>query len=182
MSSGVRIARAGSTSCNHGPFAWRGQHRSRVISTRPSFQSGSFVGGEKAASGVGTGKVVLAHSAADLKNIPKDSVLVAHTTAPRWAQAMDRLNAVVTDLGSVAGHFASVAREWRVPTLVNTGVATQRLKPGEIVTVDADRATVFAGTIQGLSNSLCEKQELSPESPFMKRLRLILDHASPLNS
>ena len=138
-------------------------------------------GGEKAASGVGTGKVVLAHSAADLKNIPKDSVLVARTTAPRWAQAMDRLNAVVTDLGSVAGHFASVAREWRVPTLVNTGVATQRLKPGEIVTVDADRATVFAGTIQGLSNSLCEKQELSPESPFMKRLRLILDHASPLN-
>jgi pyruvate,water dikinase len=137
--------------------------------------------GEKAASGVGTGKVVVAHSAADLKDIPKDSVLVAHTTAPRWAQAMDRLNAVVTDLGSVAGHFASVAREWRVPTLVNTGVATQRLKPGEIVTVDADRALVFAGTIQGLSNSLCEKQELSPESPFMKRLRLILDHASPLN-
>jgi pyruvate,water dikinase len=138
-------------------------------------------GGERAASGMGSGMVVVASSPADLENIPKGSVLVTHTTAPRWAQAMDRLSAVVTDLGSVAGHFASVAREWRVPTLVNTRVATQRLKPGETVTVDADRAKVFAGTIQGLSNSLCEKQELSPESPFMKRLRLILDHASPLN-
>ncbi len=138
-------------------------------------------GGERAASGMGSGTVFLAHSADDIKEIPKRSVLVAHTTGPSWAQAMDRLSAVVTDLGSVAGHFASIAREWRVPTLVNTGVATQRLQPGETVTVDADRATVFAGTVQGLPDSACEKQELSLDSPFMRRLRLILDHASPLH-
>ena len=138
-------------------------------------------GGERAASGIGSGTVVVADSPADLRNIPKGSVLVSRITSPRWAQSIDRLSAVVADLGSVAGHFASVAREWGVPTLVNTTVATQKLKSGDTVTVDADRATVFAGTVKGLSASSCDQKGLSPERPFMKRLRHILDHASPLN-
>ena len=86
--------------------------------------------GERAASGIGTGRVFILSSPSDLKDVPKDSVLVSRTTSPRWTQVIDRVKAVVTDVGSVAGHFASVAREWGVPTLVNTAVATQILRAG----------------------------------------------------
>jgi pyruvate,water dikinase len=94
---------------------------------------------------------------------------------------MPHLSAVVTDLGSVAGHFASVAREWNVPTLVGTGAATRILKAGELVTVDADRGRIYAGIPEGMSPSSCESKGLPSGSPFMKRFRLLLDLCSPLH-
>ena len=131
--------------------------------------------------GVGSGMVVLAQSLADLRDVPYGAVLVAHSTSPGWARVMDRLSAVVTDLGSVAGHFASVAREWGVPTLVNTGSATRILKDGEVVTVDADHGRIYAGALEGLSSAPCGQKALPAGSPFMKRLRLLLDLSSPLH-
>jgi len=138
-------------------------------------------GGDRAVSGIGRGKVFVVSSQEDLQDIPRGSVLVAHATPPKYAQVMDRLSAVVTDLGAVAGHFASVAREWGVPTLVNTRKATQNLKPGDTVTVVADSAKVFAGSVEDLSDTPCEKNRPPQDSPAMKRLSLILDHCSPLN-
>jgi pyruvate, water dikinase len=138
-------------------------------------------GGDRAVSGIGKGTVFVVSSNEDLQDVPKGSVLVAHSTPPKYAQAMDRFSAVVTDLGGVAGHFASVAREWGVPTLVNTREATAALKPGDTVTVVADSAKVFAGDVEGISAPPCEKNRLPQDSPVMKRLGLILDHCSPLN-
>jgi pyruvate, water dikinase len=138
-------------------------------------------GGERAVSGIGRGTVFLVSSHEDLQNIPMDSVLVAQATPPRYAQVMDRLSAVVTDLGAVAGHFASVARERGVPTLVNTRTATRTLQPGQTVTVAADSAKVFAGLVEGVAEPSCERSRLPPDSPVKKRLSRIMDHCSPLN-
>jgi pyruvate,water dikinase len=138
-------------------------------------------GGDRAVSGIGSGKVFVVSSHEDLQDLPRGSVLVAHSTPPKYAQVMDRLSAVVTDLGAVAGHFASVAREWGVPTLVNTRQATRCLKPGDTVTVVADSTKVFAGAVAGLPGSPCEKSRLPVDSPVMQRLSLILDHCAPLN-
>jgi len=138
-------------------------------------------GGERAASGIGTGTVFMVSSPSDLKDVPKDSVLVSRTTSPKWAQVIGQVKAVVTDVGSVAGHFASVAREWRVPTLVNTGVATQVIRAGETVTVDADHGIVFAGAVESLSNPACDPNTRPAENPFRRRLRLMLDSISPLH-
>ncbi|MEW6663952.1 MAG: PEP/pyruvate-binding domain-containing protein [Thermodesulfobacteriota bacterium] len=140
-----------------------------------------FAGGEKAAPGVGSGRVVLAHSLEDLRDVPHGSVLVAHGTSPGWARILDRVSGVVTDLGSAAGHFASVAREWGVPALVNAGPASRILKPGEIVTLDADHGKVYAGVLEGLADLPCEKRRVPAASPFMKRLRLLLDRCSRLH-
>ncbi len=138
-------------------------------------------GGDRAVSGVGTGRVFVASSFEDLRDLPPGSVLVARSAPPKYAQVMDRLRAVVTDLGAVAGHFASVAREWGVPTLVNTRDATRKLKPGEVVTVVADNAKVLAGALTGLAESPCEKSGLPKDSPVMKRLGRILAYCAPLN-
>jgi pyruvate, water dikinase len=140
-----------------------------------------FSGGDRAVSGIGVGKVFLLSSQADLKDVPRNSVLVAHSATPKYAQLMDRLCAVVIDLGSIAGHFASVAREWGVPTLVNTRNATEVLHHGDTVTVVADRAMVLAGEVEGLSVGPCNRKRLPTDSPVMKRLSLILDYCSPLN-
>jgi pyruvate, water dikinase len=138
-------------------------------------------GGERAASGMGTGPVFIVSSPADLKDVPEDSVLVSRTTSPKWTQAIGRVKAVVTDVGSVAGHFASIARERGLPALVNTGVATQVLRTGETVTVDADHGIVFGGVVEPLLKEPCDLEATPLETPFRQRLRCMLDHISPLH-
>ncbi|GKT09872.1 PEP/pyruvate-binding domain-containing protein [Desulforhabdus sp. TSK] len=137
--------------------------------------------GEKASSGIGTGTVVQVTSLPDLGSVPEGAVLVAPTTSPRFTQIIGRLRAVVTDVGSVAGHFASVAREWGIPLLVNTQTATQVLRNGEVVTVDAGAARVYAGSVAEGLQPVCLIGGAHRETPFKKRLREILKHISPLN-
>jgi pyruvate,water dikinase len=138
-------------------------------------------GGERAASGVGAGTVFIVSSPSDLQDVPEHSVLVSRTTSPSWTQAIGRVNAAVTDVGSVAGHFASVAREWGVPTLVNAGAATTILKAGETVTVDADHGIVFSGVVDALLTPPCDTATRPSDTPFRKRLRSMLDRISPLH-
>ena len=136
--------------------------------------------GEKAASGIGAGPVVIIHHDSDLDDLPVGSVLVAKNALPHYVRILDRVHAVVTDTGSVAGHFASVAREFGVPMLVNTGVATTRLQPGQPVTVYADEKTVYEGIVHPMVESPCARRDLLIDSPFMRKMEYIMSFISPL--
>ena len=46
----------------------------------------------------------------------------------------------MTDSGGMTCHAAIVSRELGIPCVVGTGEATSKLRDGELVTVDADRA------------------------------------------
>jgi phosphohistidine swiveling domain-containing protein len=50
--------------------------------------------------------------------------------------------AVVTDGGGVLAHTAVIAREYGIPAVLATGAATQRLRDGDIVTVDGAAGVV----------------------------------------
>jgi len=137
-------------------------------------------GGETASSGVGTGRVFKIDRKSDLENLPKGAVLVARNASPYYVTVMARLTAVVTDTGSIAGHFSSVAREFGVPTLVNTGVATTNLFPGREVTVHADGKIVYDGIVSSLIESPRVQRDLLSNSPFMRKLRYVISFVSPL--
>jgi phosphoenolpyruvate synthase/pyruvate phosphate dikinase len=49
---------------------------------------------------------------------------------------------VVTDIGSILAHGSIVAREYGIPAVLGTGDATQRIKHGQIITIDGDAGTV----------------------------------------
>ena len=142
-----------------------------------------FGAGERASSGVGAGPVFKILSLAELKDVPEGCVLVAPTTSPRIVQVLSRLKAVVTDTGSVAGHLASVAREWGIPALVNTRIATEVLHTGDMVTVDADRQRVLEGVAEDLLalTGKGRRPGAKEETPFTVRLRRILEHVSRLS-
>ncbi|MEA1947040.1 MAG: PEP/pyruvate-binding domain-containing protein [Thermodesulfobacteriota bacterium] len=137
-------------------------------------------GGETASSGIGAGRVFKIDRKSDLENLPKGAVLVARNASPYYVTVMGRINAVVTDTGSTAGHFASVAREFGVPTLVNTDIATANLSPGREVTVHANGKIVYDGIVSSLIESLCTQRDLLSNSPFMRKLRYIISFISPL--
>lgn len=83
-----------------------------------------------------------------LNQVEKGDILVTKMTTPDMVPAMKRAAAVVTDEGGPNCHAAIVARELRIPCVVGTGNATQILKNGMVVTVDARRAAVYDGALE----------------------------------
>jgi len=138
-------------------------------------------GGESASSGIATGPVHNLTTATDLNTVPHQAVLVARNALPQYAKLISRLSAIITDAGSSAGHLASVAREFKVPALVNTGAASTVLAHGRQVTVHADGLSVYAGTVHKMLESPCAKIDLMVDSPFMRKLRYILKFVSTLD-
>src|SRR4051812_49941238 len=66
-------------------------------------------------------------------------------TAPDWVPLMRRASAIVTDSGGMTCHAAIVSRELGIPCVVGTGDATEKLRDGELVTVDATHGVVTEG-------------------------------------
>ena len=69
-------------------------------------------------------------------------ILVARITTPAWTPLFALAAGVVTDVGGPLSHSSIVAREYHIPAVLGTGVATGRLSSGQRVTVDGDAGTV----------------------------------------
>ncbi len=131
--------------------------------------------------GVASGKVYVAASDDDLNDFPYGSILVARYTSPKYSRIMRKARGILTDIGSATGHMATLAREYRVPTVVDTGVATRVLKTGDEVTLDAIRNVVYEGTVSELSQFEITQEEVFEESYEYRLLRRILKKVNPLN-
>lgn len=130
--------------------------------------------------GVGAGVVWVAEDDDSLNRFPSGAVLVAHYAIPLLAQVIPRASAVITDVGSATGHMATVAREFRVPTIVDTGSATEIFHTGQQVTVDAERNVVYEGHIDSLLHHyLLERASFETTYEF-KLLRRLLKRIAPL--
>lgn len=111
-----------------------------------------FSGGQTARPGAGAGPAFLVLPGSELKDFPTGGVLVARSSSPALAAALPRAAALVTDVGGVAGHLASLAREMGVPALVGTGEATKRIAQGQEITVDAGARRVYPGRVAELTS------------------------------
>jgi pyruvate,water dikinase len=137
--------------------------------------------GVVAERGIGAGPVYQVQTDEDLIKFPQGAVLVARRTSPRLGRVMHKVSAIVTDIGSPTGHIASLARESRVPTIVDAGVATQVLKPGMNITVDAGENIVYEGIVKELLNFYLLKEPIFEDSYEYRLLRRILNKVAPLN-
>jgi pyruvate,water dikinase len=139
-----------------------------------------LAGGQTASPGNVSGRAV--HAAPDLTDEDaQDAILVARAAAPDLAPLMGRVRGLVTDLGGVASHLASVARELNVPALLDTREATAQIPDGQPVTLLADAAEVYLGKIDALARKLPPREAEDASGPIGRRLRDLLERISPLN-
>jgi len=83
-----------------------------------------------------TGPVRLIRDEAEFAKLRPGEVLVCPITSPAWSVLFIQAGAVVTDGGGVLAHTAVIAREYGIPAVLATMTVTQRLRDGDIVTVD----------------------------------------------
>lgn len=69
-------------------------------------------------------------------------ILVCEMTTPNHLPLMKRSSGIITDLGGILSHAAIVSRELNIPCLTNTKTATQILKDGDLIELDANLGTV----------------------------------------
>ena len=136
-------------------------------------------GGAMAAAGSAAGQAYILTSDHNLSAVPEGAILVARQTSPTYVPVMDRIRAIVTDVGSVTGHMASVAREFGLPTLVGAENATLKIEPGAEITVDATNRIVYRGIVPELiRDKPCVN--LMKGSPVYKAAQEALKHMAPL--
>lgn len=102
----------------------------------------SEIRGTPASLGNVTGRAVIVRSIKNLKKVKKGSVLVATMTRPEHILAIRKAAAIVTDDGGITSHAAIISRELGIPCIIGTKIATQVLKDGDLVEVDANKGIV----------------------------------------
>jgi pyruvate,water dikinase len=136
-------------------------------------------GGLTACPGIGAGRVVLLNGDDDLDAFPDRGVLVARRALPSYSRILAKCAAIVTDIGSPAGHMSSLAREYGIPALVGCGAATAALKAGAPVTVDATRGHVYSGLLAAPAPP--SRPAPAADAPALQVLKRIARLVTPLS-
>jgi pyruvate,water dikinase len=105
-------------------------------------QASDFLRGVGASPGQVTATARVLLGPEDFGQMQPGDVLVAEITTPAWTPLFAMAAGVVTDIGGPLSHGSIVAREYGIPAVLGTGVATQRLHSGQVVTVDGSTGTV----------------------------------------
>ena len=92
--------------------------------------------------GTVTGPASLIKSPSEFDQMKPGSILVCPMTNPAWTPLFAHAAGLVTDIGGILGHGSIVAREYGIPAVVGTGNITQRIRSGQIISVDGDAGTV----------------------------------------
>ncbi len=133
--------------------------------------------------GAGGGRVFLLRHPGEIDRFPKGSVLVSKYDSSNFVRIMPYVSAIITDVGAPTSHMASLCREFRVPTVVNTGDATRIFEHGQEITltVDEEGATAYDGIISELLED-DERNSMRMEELYeYRKRRYVLRYISMLN-
>ncbi len=105
-------------------------------------EKSDVIKGQIACKGKVTGTVRVIYDPHDDKGFQEGDILVTSMTRPEFVPIMKKAGAVVTNEGGITCHAAIVSRELNIPCIIGTKVATQVLKDGMMVEVDAEKGVV----------------------------------------
>lgn len=138
-------------------------------------------GGQTICSGKAAGPLFKLNRLEQLKDIPEHAVVAAAFGLPQFAAAIHRMAGIILQTGSVAGHFASIAREFGLPAIIcSEGFDT--LESGSMVTLDADAGRVYPGRITSLLSLSSDQSDPAgfSKSILMEKLEFVIRFCADL--
>jgi pyruvate kinase len=102
-------------------------------------------------TGIGQGSVSgcarIAYHAKDLGQFESGEILVVPTTSQEFVEAMRKAAGIITEESSLTSHAAVIGLRLGIPVIVGFPNATELIREGSIVTLDAQRGLVYSGAI-----------------------------------
>ena len=109
---------------------------------QPAKRKPNEIKGNVAFPGMAEGFARIVRLKEELGTVKEGEIIVSPMTTPDFVPAMKKAAGFVTDEGGILCHAAIVARELKKPCIVGTGIATQILKTGDFVELDAFKGIV----------------------------------------
>ncbi len=132
--------------------------------------------GRAVGTNIGSGVARVIKNKRDLESFQKGEILIADMTDPDWEPIMKKASAIITNRGGRTCHAAIVSREHGVPCLVGTGVGTEILKTGQLVTVscaDGETGHVYNGLLP------IKKEIIDINSKIKTRTKVMVNLGNP---
>jgi phosphoenolpyruvate synthase/pyruvate phosphate dikinase len=123
-------------------------------------QTGDTITGIGASAGTITAPARVLAGPEEFGQMQPGEVLVAGITTPAWTSLFAMASAVVTDVGGPLSHSSIVAREYGIPAVLGTAVATRRIRSGQRILVDGDAGTVTV--LDGAAETIAERPSQHP--------------------
>jgi len=108
----------------------------------PAGEEVSELKGFASSAGLVEGPARVLKSLGEIMDLQAGEILVCPCTNPSWAPVFGKIGAAVTDIGGLTCHAAIVSREYGLPSVTGTGVATSIIKTGDILRVDGNKGVV----------------------------------------
>lgn len=103
---------------------------------------GDIIKGQIAYKGMVSGRVRILKRKDQIESVQDGEIIVSPMTTPDMMPAMHKAAGFITDEGGITCHAAIIAREMKKPCITGTRVATQVLKGGMMVELDAEQGIV----------------------------------------
>jgi phosphohistidine swiveling domain-containing protein len=100
------------------------------------------VTGLGASPGVVEGIARVVRTVEEFDDVRDGDILVCQMTNPAWVVLFTKIAGLVTDTGGTTSHPAVLAREFGIPAVIGTSVATQRIVTGDRLKVDGSAGLV----------------------------------------
>jgi pyruvate,water dikinase len=88
----------------------------------------------------GPARIIMHHDG--FPKLKSDDILVCPYTSPAWTPIFPKIKGVVTDSGGMLTHAAITAREYGIPAVVGTWVATTAIKDGDVIRINGTEGRV----------------------------------------
>jgi pyruvate,water dikinase len=101
-----------------------------------------LITGLGASPGVVEGIARVVRTIDEFDEVRDGDILVCQMTNPAWVVLFTKIAGLVTDTGGTTSHPAVLAREFGIPAVIGTSVATQRIATGDRLKVDGGTGRV----------------------------------------
>jgi len=106
-----------------------------------------LAGGRTVFPGRTSGRAFLVGEIQNIGAAPPGAVVFIRKPSPEIVEVLPRIAGLVAEWGNVAGHAATLLREFRIPSVFQMTGAFDRLASGDPVSLDAVQSRLYAGTL-----------------------------------
>jgi pyruvate,water dikinase len=129
-----------------------------------------LVVGNAVGNGIASGIARLINSPADSDKLQRGEILVTDITNPDWDPILKKAAAIITNKGGRTSHAAIVAREVGAIAIVGANGATDKIKDGDMITVDTTQGKngfVYSGKAKWTEKDLDFRNISMPQTKPM---------------